>query len=153
LDACEDSGVVQRLVDSGIRNVRMYVKSSTGGNVTFSLPLHGVFHLLPNHDRIHMYEICVWSIKCLETRCRFSLWKAWNQCHLRQDCRCAAILCQNLLKHVLILFQYVKDSMHQGTQWGSQLVWSCTHQTQGGSREKHQIVANSAFLLYYVLWN
>ncbi len=40
-----------------------------------------------------MYEICVWSIKRLETRCWFSLWKAWNQLPslvTRQDCRCAA---------------------------------------------------------------
>jgi hypothetical protein len=56
-------------------------------------------------------------------------------CGPRQDCRCAAILCQTLLKHVQILFQHVKDSMHQGTQCGWQLIWSCTHQTQGGSRE------------------
>jgi len=135
LDACEDSGVVQRLVDSGIWSVRMYLKVLKWWqcNILF---LYVVCFIC--------YQIMTGST-CMKSVCgvfgnQMSIFlmksmKSVPSLVSRQDCRCAAILCQTLLKHVLILFQHVKDSMHQGTRWGWQLVWSCAHQTQGGSTQ------------------
>jgi hypothetical protein len=123
-------------------------KSSSGGNVTFSFSTWCVSFVTKSWQDPNVWNLCV-EYQKLGNQMLIFLMKSMKPVPslvTRQDCRCAAILCQTMLKRVLILFQHVKDiciKVHSavGNSYGLVLI-------------KHrEDLENYAFLLYYALWN
>ncbi len=124
-------------------------KSSSGGNVTFSFSTWCIPFVTNSWQDPHVWNLCV-EYQKLGNQMSIFLMKSMKPVPslvTRQDCRCAAIFCQTLLKHVLILCQHVKDSMHQGIHSGVGNSYGLVHIKQREDLE------NYAFLLYYALWN